>query len=100
MLYRQFEIRCSEKRLIELSEWLNDNLNWNNGEDFNKIEFPPTCDSDERGSFEALLCKTDRKMLAGYLLWMADYIEEHRDGRTKTDNRIRITRNIARKLQK
>lgn len=95
-----FEIQCSERRLIELSAWLNDNLDWSNGEDFNKVESSLNCANEEQTGYEALLCKSDRKMLADYLLWMADYIEEHRDSKTKTDNRVRITRNIARKLQK
>lgn len=55
---------------------------------------------DADPEWSELVCKTKRETLADYLEWMADYIEERRDGKTLTDNRVRITRNIARDLRK
>lgn len=100
-----------------MSAWLNDNLDWNDGEDFDKIEDRgerreereqlPKEESgegrEERGhdpEWEKLVAKVDRETLCNYLEWMADYIEERKDGKTTTDNRVRITRNIVRKLRK
>lgn len=104
LLYRQFEIQCSKERLIELSEWLNGHLMPSEGEDYDKIPTPVPSRRDESSDadpdWEAIVCKTKRETLANYLEWMADYIEAHRDGKTKTDNRVRITRNIAKDLRK
>lgn len=109
MLYRVFEISCSREHLVELSDWLNEHLDFEKGEDFNKLSPTPPSpkgDGDSHSEdaydvdWERLCCKTDRETMAGILEWFAAYIEEQRDGRTITDNKVRMARNLASKLRK
>lgn len=59
MIYREFSVRCTTSQLLRLSDWLNDNLDFAAGEGFGKIADSP------REDFE--LCKTDAKIIAGWL---------------------------------
>lgn len=87
-----------------MSEWLNGHLMPSEGEDYDKIPTPVPSrreeSSDADPDWEALVCKTDRNIIAGLLEWFARFIEDHRDGKTITDNKVRIARNMAKKLRK
>lgn len=37
LLYREFSVTCTKEQLLRLSDWLNDNLQFDKGEDFNKL---------------------------------------------------------------
>lgn len=47
LLYREFSVTCTKEQLLRLSDWLNDNLQFDKGEDFNKL-------SDEKRLTEGL----------------------------------------------
>ena len=37
LLYREFSVTCTKEQLLRLSDWLNDNLQFDKSEDFNKL---------------------------------------------------------------
>ena len=37
LLYREFSVTCTKEQLLRLSDWLNDNLQFDKGEDFDKL---------------------------------------------------------------
>lgn len=94
-LYRLFSVQCSRDRLIELSEWLNDNLDFDAGEDFDKVsETPLECDVD------ITICKSSRKQIAQFLVWAAQYVTEHPDGKAQSVDKARRMCLMATKITK
>lgn len=85
-----FEIRCGERLLASLSDWLNDNLDFDGGDDFNKLSDRP---------LDAGVCATSRREIADYLTWAAGVIEGAGDASTRTRNRLRLMRNMAKKIR-
>lgn len=95
MLRREFYVRCSRDRLIALSEWLNDNLDFSGGEDFGKLE------AADRNAPNDDYCKTDRITMSRHLTWMADYIRRTAPiSDTTAQDKARLMGNLARKIQK
>lgn len=83
-----------------MSDWLNDNLAFGDGEDFNKLSDTPrenTPDADDG----LPPCKTDRKSVAKWLMLIAELIPQLPNGTSlKMQNTARMARNLAKKLTK
>lgn len=94
-LYRIFSIQCSRDRLIALSSWLNANLDFSAGEDFDKISDQPLeCDVD------TTICKTSRQQIAQLLTWAAQYVTAHPDGKAQSVDKARRMCLMAAKITK
>lgn len=94
-LYRLFSIQCSRDRLIALSAWLNANLDFSAGEDFDKVsESPLMCEVD------TTICKSSRKQIAQFLTWAAQYVTDHPDGKPSSADKARRMRLMAAKVTK
>lgn len=94
-LYRIFSIQCSRDRLIDLSSWLNANLDFSAGEDFNKIS-----DSPLEADVDTTICKTSRQQIAQLLTWAAQYVTAHPDGKAQSVDKARRMCLLAAKITK
>lgn len=111
---------CTKEQLLRLSDWLNDNLQFDKGEDFNKLsdtprpqeEAPQHLSAPQRGSdrpSEAQspttpgddLCKTDKATVSRWLDLMAELIPQLPNGSTlQMQNNARRMRLMSNKLKK
>ena len=93
---------CTKERLIKLSDWLNDNLDFDHGEDFNKIaDKPRTDEANPEETNECDLCKTDRTTMVRWLELMSDLIPQLPNGSsTRMQNIERRMKLLAEKLRK
>ena len=99
-LYREFSVTCTKEHLISLSAWLNDNLNFDKGEDFNKLSDSPRA-AEAHGQPDDQLCKTDKKTIVHWLDLMADLIPHLPDGNSLVmQNNARRMKLLSKKLQK
>lgn len=79
---------CTKEQLLRLSDWLNDNLQFDKGEDFNKL-------SDDN------LCKTDKATVIQWLDLMAELIPQLPNGSTlQMQNNARRMKLMSNKLKK
>ena len=95
---------------MQLSDWLNDNLDFGGGEDFDKLaEEPravqpveqPKADGIPGGEDGDGLCKTDRRAMIKWLRLMASLIPQLPEGGSlKMQNTARLMRLLARKLER
>lgn len=78
-----------------MSEWLNEHLDFEGGEDFNKLadHHMTLCETVPD------ICISSRKAIALYLTWAAERIAEIGDKSTRTQNRLRLMRNMAKKIK-
>ena len=102
LLYREFSLTCTRERLIQLSDWLNDNLDFDGGEDFDKLADKPREDRKEpQPEDDCDLCKTDRATMVKWLEFMADLIPQLPNGSsTQMQNNARRMKLLAKKLSK
>lgn len=120
LLYREFSVTCTKEQLLRLSDWLNDNLQFDKGEDFNKLaetprpqeEPPQHLSAPQRGSdrpSEAQsptipdddLCKTDKATVSQWLDLMAELIPQLPNGSTLLmQNNARRMKLMSNKLKK
>lgn len=107
LLYREFSIRCTRGQLMRLSDWLNDNLDFDHGEDFDKLADKPrpaephVPDGTGDTADGCDLCKTDRATLVKWLELMADLVPQLPNGSSlPMQNNARRMRLLARKLKK
>ena len=90
---------------MRLSDWLNDNLDFNAGEDFDKLADKPREQAAEdtaqtRGE-DRDVCKTDRASLVKWLELMADLIPQLPNGSSLLmQNNARRMRLLAQKLRR
>lgn len=111
---------CTKEQLLRLSDWLNDNLQFDKGEDFNKLsetprpqeEAPQHLSAPQRGSdrpSEAQsptipdddLCKTDKATVSQWLDLMAELIPQLPNGSTLLmQNNARRMKLMSNKLKK
>lgn len=85
---------CTRERLIALSDWLNDNLDFESGEDFDKLS-----DTKRLTGEDDELCKTDRKTVAKWLDFMADLVPQLPNGDSlQMQNNARRMRLLSKKL--
>nr|DAI13829.1 MAG TPA: hypothetical protein [Caudoviricetes sp.] len=88
LLYREFSVTCTKEQLLRLSDWLNDNLQFDKGEDFNKL-------SDDN------LCKTDKATVSQWLDLMAELIPQLPNGSSLLmQNNARRMKLMSNKLKK
>lgn len=79
---------CTKEQLLRLSDWLNDNLQFDKGEDFNKL-------ADDS------LCKTDKATVSRWLDLMAELIPQLPNGSTlQMQDNARRMRLMSKKLKK
>lgn len=79
---------CTKEQLLRLSDWLNDNLQFDKGEDFNKL-----ADDD--------LSKTDKATVIQWLDLMAELIPQLPNGSTLLmQNNARRMKLMSNKLKK
>lgn len=79
---------CTKEQLLRLSDWLNDNLQFDKGEDFNKL-------ADDN------LCKTDKATVIQWLDLMAELIPQLPNGSTLLmQNNARRMKLMSNKLKK
>lgn len=79
---------CTKEQLLRLSDWLNDNLQFDKGEDFNKL-------ADDN------LCKTDKATVIQWLDLMAELIPQLPNGSTLLmQNNARRMKIMSNKLKK
>lgn len=108
-------MKCSKEHLLQLNDWLNEHIDLDGGEDFNRISEERIVKSEESSSpstepagdvhevdWENLCSRTDRKTISNFLNWAADIIEQL-EGQPSVksnmaNNRARIFRNIADKI--
>lgn len=82
---------CTKEQLLRLSDWLNDNLQFDKGEDFNKLSEAPDDD----------LCKTDKATVSQWLDLMAELIPQLPNGSTLLmQNNARRMKLMSNKLKK
>lgn len=89
--------------MVQLSDYLNELLDFDGGEDFAKLAdaprtAPDVAPDDEDGSG---LCKTDRKALCRHIEWMCRYLQNEKEaGRLTTvgENKIRLLKRLLEKL--
>ena len=82
---------CTKEQLLRLSDWLNDNLQFDKGEDFNKLSEAP----DDN------LCKTDKATVSRWLDLMAELIPQLPNGSTLLmQNNARRMKLMSNKLKK
>lgn len=113
-MYREFAVRCSREHLVQLSDSLNDLLDFDGGEDFEKLAEVPRKETAEAtaAAVEATavgdgeeneICKTDRKGICSHLDWMCRYLQrEKEEGRLSTvgENKIRLMKRLMEKLER
>lgn len=105
-MYREFAVRCSREHLVQLSDSLNDLLDFDGGEDFEKLAEEPRAAAAEAsavGDGENEICKTDRKGICSHLDWMCRYLQrEKEEGRLSTvgENKIRLMKRLMEKLER
>lgn len=79
---------CTKEQLLRLSDWLNDNLQFDKGEDFNKLA------GDD-------LCKTDKATVSRWLDLMAELIPQLPNGSTlQMQDNARRMKLMSKKLKK
>ena len=120
LLYREFSVTCTKEQLLRLSDWLNDNLQFDKGEDFNKLSDTPRpqeaapqhMSAPQRGSerpSEAQspttpgddLCKTDKATVSRWLDLMAELIPQLPNGSTlQMQDNARRMKLMSKKLKK
>ena len=105
LLYREFSIRCTRGQLIRLSDWLNDNLDFGGGEDFDKLADKPRAqvaeDMPQTRGEDRDVCTTDRAPLVKWLELMADLIPQLPNGSSlPMQNNARRMRLLAQKLRR
>lgn len=79
---------CTKEQLLRLSDWLNDNLQFDKGEDFNKL-------ADDN------LCKADKATVSRWLDLMAELIPQLPNGSTlQMQDNARRMKLMSKKLKK
>lgn len=85
--------------MVQLSDYLNELLDFDGGEDFAKLAEAPRApephDDDD-------MCRTDRKGMCRHIAWMCRYLEkEKEEGRLSTvgENKIRLLKKLMAKLE-
>lgn len=107
-MYREFAVRCSREHLVQLSDSLNDLLDFDGGEDFEKLAEEPRAErvdasAPAAGDGESEICKTDRKGICAHLDWMCRYLQKEKEkGRLSTvgENKIRLMKRLMEKLER
>lgn len=99
-MYREFSVRCTREHLVRLSDWLNENLDFEGGEDFDKLaEEPRAAQKTAEGDGEENeICKTDRKGICSHLDWVCRYLQSQKDLSTTGQNKIRLMKKLIVKL--
>ena len=102
-MYREFAVRCSREHLVQLSDKLNELLDFDGGEDFEKLAEEPRTAAAEapKAAEEDDICKTDRKAICGHIDWMCRYLQkEVEEGRLSTvgENKLRLLKRLLEKL--
>lgn len=129
LLYREFSLTCTKERLIKLSDWLNDNLDFEHGEDFDKLsdakrlteaqslainlqnetlkrklrdaQNNSNSEQAEGSEEDAELCKTDRTHIVKWLEFMSDLIPQLPNGNSlQMQNNARRMKLLVKKLKK
>ena len=78
---------------MQLSDHLNDLLDFGGGEDFGKMAEEPPQEGDE-------LCKTDKTNVARWLDFVSDAIAEMQTPPLALQEKARLMRNLAAKLRR
>lgn len=79
-----------------LSDYLNELLDMDGGEDFEKLAEEPRAEHVE--AEESDICKTDRKAICSHLDWMCRYLQNEKGLTTVGENKIRLLKKLIAKL--
>lgn len=92
---------CTKEQLLRLSDWLNDNLQFDKGEDFNKLAETPRPQEEAPTTPDDDLCKTDKATVSQWLDLMAELIPQLPNGSTlQMQNNARRMKIMSNKLKK